>query len=109
MKDTTASTGASGDPYILKGGCIMKHLTNTELSLLAQEMITCMRDKHDDELSEYADQYAERLGDIRIHGMNYENDAQVQEELHDDYIELIIDIRKALANYYKHSNMEVII
>lgn len=87
----------------------MKNLTNTELSLLAQEMITCMRDKHDDELSEYADQYAERLGDIRIHSMQHEDDAQVQAELHDDYIELMIDIRKALASYYKHSNMEVII
>ncbi len=87
----------------------MKHLTNTELSLLAQEMIIAMREYHDEELDEYAEQYAQRLGDIRIHSFRHEDDAQVQAELHDDYIELIITIRKALADYHKHGDMEIII
>lgn len=87
----------------------MKHFTNTELSLIAQEMITCMREYHDEELDEYAEQYAQRLGDIRIHSMNHEDDAEVQAELHDDYIELIITIRKELAEYHHRGDMEVII
>lgn len=87
----------------------MKRFTNTELSLIAQEMIICMREYHDEELDEYAEQYAQRLMDIRIHSMNYEYDEQVQAELHDDYIELINAIRKELADYHHRGNMEIII
>lgn len=77
----------------------MKHFTNRELSMIAQEMIITMRSYGDVELDEYADQYNDRLYDIYAHGVYHDDDTQLQEELHDDYVELILTIHRTLDDY----------
>lgn len=77
----------------------MKNLTNEELSMIVKDLTWYMRMFHDVEMDEYADQYWSRMCDISMHGLFYEHDARIQEEVRDDYIELIRTIHKTIDDY----------
>lgn len=78
----------------------MKHFTNTELNEIVTDMIQYMTMYDDKDLEMYARQYSKRRDDIQVHSAYYMDDPQIQEEIHDDYIELIRTIRKTLDAYY---------